>query len=299
MGHAGVALLPSPQPQKAVVLTFQSVKTQKTRCFAHYYEDVGRTGLRPLHQRKPWFVCSWSTGSRRCADEVLSKSSGVCSSSHLRLQPRTDGVTRMLESSALAQLVKGALFKNDKSPLRWRRTPECCAFPLRTKCTRIWDDAAQQTTSLHHEGEARRTFVPSVLDVCSRSTIHHRRTLQVAQSIASTNAPLPCCAPTLRHEDVQWQAHSSQSQPKGSHQRRGLTDAERLRKNDAQRPLSSRERDSRWPRVGNVVKMLPAPPRRQEMHVFVVICENWRQCVSSSRVRSFHVGEAPDSWDWC
>ena len=37
-----------------------------------------------------------------------------------------------------------------------------------------------------------------------------------------------------RHDHVQRHAHSSQSQPKGSHQRRGLADAERLRQDAAQ-----------------------------------------------------------------
>ena len=67
--------------------------------------------------------------------------------------------------------------------------------------------------------------------------MHHRRTLQVAHSTATTNAPLPCCTPTgskccgVRGSEA---GRASQSQPKGSHSCRGLADAERLRKDDAQ-----------------------------------------------------------------
>ena len=39
-------------------------------------------------------------------------------------------------------------------PTSLAQDPECCAFPFEPKCTGMWDDAAQQTTSLHHEGRA-------------------------------------------------------------------------------------------------------------------------------------------------
>ena len=79
---------------------------------------------------------------------------------------------------------------------------------------------------------------------CEPRTLHQLRKVQSrglqhssAVSFSSGQVPKVCAgrqSQRWRHDHVQRHAHSSQSQPKGSHQRRGLADAERLRQDAAQ-----------------------------------------------------------------